>query len=52
MAKHNPHRIKEIKDWGYRVYADKPTLKAGLGTWSDEEYGHPGLQNMYVPLAS
>ena len=40
---------------GEALYADKPTMKAhhgALGTWSDEEYAHPGLQAVYLRLKS
>ena len=40
---------------GETLYADKPTMKAhhgALGTWSDEEYAHPGLQAVYLRLKS
>ena len=40
---------------GEALYADKPTMKAhhgALGTWSDEEYAHPGLQSVYLRLKS
>ena len=40
---------------GEDLYANKPTMKAhhgALGTWSDEEYAHPGLQAVYLRLKS
>lgn len=40
---------------GEALYADKPTMKAhhgARGTWSDEEYAHPGLQAVYLRLKS
>ena len=40
---------------GEALYADKPTMKAhhgALGTWSDTEYAHPGLQFIYLKLKS
>lgn len=43
-----------IRD-GEQLYADKPTMKqhhGALGTWSDEEYAHPGLQSVYLRLKS
>jgi len=42
---------------GEHLYVMKPTMKsapksAGMGTWSDEEYAHPGLQALYLRLKS
>ncbi|KOO24615.1 hypothetical protein Ctob_000662 [Chrysochromulina tobinii] len=39
---------------GEALYVDKPTMKSsrGKGTWSDDEYAHPGLQAIYLRLKS
>ncbi len=39
---------------GEAIYTDKPTMRSskGLGTWSDAEYAHPGLQHIYLRLKS
>ena len=37
---------------GELIYEIKPTLKAYGSTWSQEEYGHPGLQRTYIKLKS
>ena len=37
---------------GELIYEVKPTLKAYNKTWSQEEYGHPGLQRTYIKLKS
>ena len=39
---------------GEHLYVDKPTMKSskGCGTWSDDEYAHPGLQAIYLRLKS
>jgi hypothetical protein len=42
---------------GERLYVEKPSQRsapkgAGVGTWSDEEYAHPGLQALYLRLKS
>ena len=40
--------------YGESLYVEKPTMKSskGCGTWSDEEYAHPGLQAIYLRLKS
>lgn len=37
---------------GHGLYAHKPTLRTKGVTWSTEEYGHPGLQRMYLRMKS
>ena len=37
---------------GELIYEMKPSLKAYNKTWSQEEYGHPGLQRTYIKLKS
>jgi len=37
---------------GKGLYAQKPTLRTKGVTWSTEEYGHPGLQRMYLRMKS
>ena len=37
---------------GEGIYEVKPSLKCFGTTWSQEEYGHPGLQRMYLLLKS
>ena len=37
---------------GQGLYAHKPTLRTKGVTWSTEEYGHPGLQRMYLRMKS
>ena len=45
--------LQALKEEGYRIYTDKPTLKSAANvTWSDEEYGHPGLHHMYLRYKS
>ena len=41
----NPNQVRH----GEHLYVMKPTMKSskkseGKGTWSDDEYAHPGLQ--------
>ncbi len=35
---------------GLGLYAHKPTMRTRGVTWSTEEYGHPGLQRMYLRM--
>jgi len=45
--------MESVREEGERLYADKPNLKKhGGGTWSNAEYGHPGLQGIYLRLKS
>ena len=39
---------------GEVLYVEKPTMRSshGKGTWSDDEYAHPGLQAIYLRLKS
>eukprot|EP00908_Phaeocystis_cordata_P023585 Transcript_6046.p1 GENE.Transcript_6046~~Transcript_6046.p1 ORF type:complete len:517 (-),score=162.86 Transcript_6046:113-1663(-) len=42
---------------GEHIYVNKPTMKSAprnsnKGTWSDEEYAHPGMQFLYLRLKS
>ena len=37
---------------GELIYELKPSLKAYNKTWSQDEYGHPGLQRTYIKLKS
>lgn len=37
---------------GHGLYSEKPTLRTKGVTWSTEEYGHPGLQRMYLRMKS
>ena len=47
-----PDPARAVRD-GERIYANKPTLKSKAGvTWSQDEYGHPGLQRMYLKMKS
>ena len=54
LATDDPDRTERE---GEHLYVNKPSLRsapkgAGLGTWSDEEYAHPGLQALYLRLKS
>ena len=49
--------LRALTDKGKQIYADKPTLARTRGTeneatWSQEEYGQPGLQREYLLLKS
>uniref|UniRef100_A0A7S4FAZ1 Uncharacterized protein n=1 Tax=Chrysotila carterae TaxID=13221 RepID=A0A7S4FAZ1_CHRCT len=47
--------VRGIMAEGEALYADKPTMKqhhGAKGTWSDDEYAHPGLQSVYLRLKS
>ena len=48
---------RQARQEGEHIYGKKPTLSATRGTdqlatWSQEEYGQPGLQRMYLKLKS
>jgi hypothetical protein len=47
--------IQETIQQGKVLYADKPTMKqhnGALGTWSNDEYAHPGFQCEYLHFKS
>lgn len=47
--------IQTTLEEGRTLYADKPTMKqhdGALGTWSNDEYAHPGFQCEYLKYKS
>ena len=42
----------ELRREGERIYAQKPNMRAGGITWSQENYAHLGLQAEYLRLKS
>ena len=47
-----PQRATKLRE-GEKLYAEKPTLRGEAGvTWSDDEYGHAGLQRMCAAAAA
>mmetsp|Transcript_25549 Transcript_25549/g.31420 ORF Transcript_25549/g.31420 Transcript_25549/m.31420 type:complete len:332 (-) Transcript_25549:43-1038(-) len=49
MAQGDPQYVMAF---GEALYEVKPCLKAYGETWSQEEYGHPGFQRIYIKLKS
>ena len=53
LAQGDQQKLTELLAGGKHVYDTKPTLSATRGTdqlatWSQEEYGQPGLQREYL----
>jgi len=51
ISAYSENRAQTV-DEGKSIYVEKMTLNKGEGTWSQEEYGHPGFQRMYLHIKS
>jgi len=52
LTKTTKNNLAEAYAEGKKIYCEKMALTKGKGTWSAEEYAHPGFQRMYLHIKS